>query len=69
MKPSTKLRKCRFRISNRGPAIWNNLVGDTGKEIQSSSLFKTKLKSKLFNFANEVTFFNLFHDGGHFHIE
>ena len=28
------------------------------KETQSSSLFKTKIKSKLFNFENEVTFFN-----------
>ena len=51
-----KLRKCRFRISIRGPAIWN-LVGSMEKEIQSSSLFKTKIKSKLLNFENEVTFF------------
>ena len=50
------LRKCRFRISIRGPAIWNDLVGSTEKEIQSSS-FKTKIKIKLLNFENEVTFF------------
>ena len=56
-KPQIKLRKCRFRISIRGPAIWKNLVGSTGKEIQSSFLFKTKIKSKLLNFENEVTFF------------
>ena len=52
-----KLRKFRFRISLRGPAIWNNLVGNTEEVIQSSSLFKIKIKSKLFNFENEVTFF------------
>ena len=51
------LRKYRFRISNRGPAIWNNLVGSTAKEIQSSSLFKTKIKIKLLFFENEITFF------------
>ena len=51
------LRKCRFRISIRGPAIWNNLVGSTEKEIQSSFLFKTKVKRKLLFFGNEVTFF------------
>ena len=56
-KPQIILRKCRFRISIRGPAIWNNLVRSTEKEIQSSSLFKTKIKTKLLNFENEETFF------------
>ena len=56
-KPQINLRKCRFRISIRGPAIWNDLVGSTEKETQSSSHFKTKIKSKLLNFENEVTFF------------
>ena len=55
-KPQIKLRKCRFHISISGPAIWNDLIGSTEKEIQSSSLFKTKIKSKLLNFENEVTF-------------
>ena len=59
-KPQIRLRKCRFRISTRGPAIWNDLVGNTEKEIQSSSHFKTKIKSKLLNFENELTFFNTF---------
>ena len=59
-KPSIKLRKCRFRISIRDPATWKNLVGITKKEIQSFSLFKTQIKSKLLNFENEVTSFNAF---------
>ena len=46
-KPQIILRKCRFRISIRGPAIWNKLVGSSEKEIQSSCLFKTKIKQKL----------------------
>ena len=37
--------------------IWNDLIGSTEKEIQPSSYFKTKIKSKLLNFENEVTFF------------
>ena len=57
-KPQIELRKCRFEISIRGPAIWNDLVGSTEKEIQSSSHLKTKRKSRLLNFENEVTFFN-----------
>ena len=44
-KPQIILRRCRFPISIKGPAIWNNLVGSTEKENQSSSLFKTKIKS------------------------
>ena len=55
-KPQIKLSKCRFRISVGGPAIWNDLFGSTEKEIQSSSYFNTKIKSKLLNFENEVTF-------------
>ena len=53
-KPQIKLRKCRFRISIRGPAIWNDLIRSIEKETQPH--FKTKIKSKLPNFENEVTF-------------
>ena len=56
-KAQINLHKCRFRISIRGPAILNDLVGNTEKEPQSPSHFKTKIKSKLLNFENEVTFF------------
>ena len=59
-KPQIKLYKCTFRISIRGPAIWKDLVGTTEKVIKPSSLVKTKMKNKLLNFENEVTFFNTF---------
>ena len=59
-KPQIVLRKCRFRIPFRGPAIWNNLVGSTGKEIQSSSLFKTKVKRKLLFLKMKSPFSNAF---------
>ena len=36
-KPKTRQRKSRFRIPKRGPAIWNNFVANTGKEVESSS--------------------------------
>ena len=45
-KPQIILRKCRFRISIRGLAIWNNLVGSTEKEIQSHSFFLMPLLLK-----------------------
>ena len=56
-KLKTSLRKSRFRISVRGPAIWNNFVANTEKELESSFLFKSKVKTKLLDFENEVTFF------------
>ena len=37
--------------------IWKDLIRSKEKGIQSSSHFKTKIKSKLLNFENEVTFF------------
>ena len=53
----TRLRKSRLRISMRGPAIWNNFVANTEKELESSSLFKSKIKTKLLDFESELTFF------------
>ena len=56
-KPKSRLRKSRFRISTRGPAIWNNFVANTEKVLESSSLFKSKVKTKLLDFENELIFF------------
>ena len=55
-KPKTRLCKSRFRISIRGPATWNNFFSNIEKELKSSSLFKSKVKTKLFDFEYEVTF-------------
>ena len=46
-KPKPRLRKSRLRISIRDPAIWNNFFANTEKELESSSLFKLKVKTKL----------------------
>ena len=56
-KQKTRLRKSRFQISIGGPAIYNNFVANTEKELESSSLFKSKVKTKLLDFKNELTFF------------
>ena len=42
IKPQIKLGKCRFRISIRGLAIWNDLVGSTKKK--SGRLLILKLR-------------------------
>ena len=46
----TRLRKGRFLIPIQGAAIWNNFVANTEKELKSSSLFKSKVKTKLLGF-------------------
>ena len=55
--PKTVLSKSKFRISFRGLSIWNSVLQDSEKEIESLPLFKSKLKLKLFSFSNEITYF------------
>ena len=56
-KPKSSLCKTRFWISIWGPAIWKNFIANTKKEHESSSHFKSKVKPKLLQFENELTFF------------
>ena len=55
--PKTTLSKSKFRISFRGPSIWNNSLQNSEKETESLPLFKSKLKLKLLSFSNEITYF------------
>ena len=48
--PKRSLSKCKYRISTRGVLIWNNLLSFSEKKIESSSLFKSKVKLKLLAF-------------------
>ena len=42
---------------SRGPALWNEFLTGSEKEIKNLSLFKNKVKSKLLSYENEVIFF------------
>ena len=53
--PQTRLRISRFWISIRDPAILNNFVTFTEKKLESSSLFKSKVKTKLLDFEKKGT--------------
>ena len=55
--PKAALSRSKFRISFRGPFIWNNILQNSEKEIESLPLFKSKLKLKLLSFSNEITYF------------
>ena len=56
-KPKLKLTKTKYRISIRGPAIWNGFIKNCLKSIEKTSFFKVKMKSKLLNFDNEISYF------------
>ena len=51
------ITKCKYRISSRGVLVWNKFLSHYEKQIESSSLFKSKMKLKLFAFENEITYF------------
>ena len=56
-KPMLKLTKTEYRISIRGPTIWNDFVEDSLKSIEKTPFFKVKMKSELVNFDNETSYF------------
>ena len=43
-KPTHKLNRCKYRISIRGPYIWNEFLSNTEKEIELTSSFKSTIK-------------------------
>ena len=56
-KPKVKLTKTKYRISIRGPAIWNDFIKDCLKSIEKTPFFKVSMKSKLLNFDSEISYF------------
>ena len=57
VKPIPKLNKCKYRISYRGPFIWNNFLSTTVKQITDVAKFKAATKSKILVLKNEISFF------------
>ena len=56
-KPRNKLKRSRFRVSIRGPYIWNDFLTKKEKEIESISSFKIAVKSKLLLLNKELVYF------------
>ena len=57
IKPTSQLNRSKCRISVRDSALWNEFLTENEKEIENLSLFKSKVKSKLLSYQNEVIFF------------
>ena len=57
MKATYKLNKCKFRISIRGPYLWNEFLTQTEKEIESISSFKILVKQKYYHHITNCLIF------------
>ena len=55
--PAHNLKKSKFRISIRGPLLWNNFLAKAEKSLEIKSLFKNKVKNTLLVLENEAKYF------------
>ena len=55
--PTLKLKKNRYRVSIRGPLLWNNILTAAAKTQESLPKFRTNIKKKLLSMANEINYF------------
>ena len=51
------LKTTKYAISYRGPKIWNDFLTKSEKELQSLSVFKKTIHSKLLENGHELDFF------------
>ena len=49
-----------FRLTRRGPSLWNRLLTNEEKDMSHLSSLKMKMKKKLLDSENELSFFKDF---------
>ena len=49
-----KLIKSKYRISIRGPTLWNNIPTNSQKMLESLAVFKNSMREKLLEIGNEI---------------
>ena len=49
--------KTKYKISIRDPAIWDDFVEDCLKSTEKTPFSEVKMKFKLLNFDNEISYF------------
>ena len=55
--PTLKLKKSKYRVSIRGPLLWNNILTAAEKTQESLPKFRTTIKGKLLSMTNEINYF------------
>ena len=56
-KPKCTLNRSKYRISVRGPLIWNSFLANKEKNIELTSIFKAVVKTKVLALADESPYF------------
>ena len=51
------LKSSKFAVSFEGPKLWNEFLSNEEKKIESQILFQERLKSKLLDMENELSYF------------
>ena len=55
--PKYLSHKSKYKMSIRGPSLWNKVLSSTEKELQDTSLFKAKLESKFLKMDDDVKYY------------
>ena len=55
--PKRETNYAKYCIHARGPVIWNSFLNETEKNILSQHFFKRKIKEKIFEFEEELSYF------------
>ena len=55
--PKRETNYAKYCIHARGLAIWNSFLNEAEKNILSQHFFKYKIKEKIFEFEEELSFF------------
>ena len=51
------LKSSKFAVSCRGPKLWNEFLSNEEKKIESQILFQKRIKSKLLDMENVLSYF------------
>ena len=55
--PILKLKKIRYRVFNRDPLLWTNILTAAEKTQESFPKFRTTIKEELLSMTNEINYF------------
>ena len=54
-----KLKNSKYRVSIRGPLLWNKILTAAGKTRESLPKFRATIKEKLLSMTNEINYFSI----------
>ena len=55
--PALKLKKSKYRVSIRGPLLWDNSLTASEKTQECYPKFRTTIKEKLLSMTNQINYF------------